>query len=133
VSSLKSITKAKAASSKTGNKKKDLAEIGKGPRKNSGDFAWKDVAPKKGDPRSKVVKGKTYHWCTHHTTPLWTLHNPDSFPNLCRYNPKYAELEKAFSGGAGDSDGDKEPTAADMKLADALAAIQESDEEEDDG
>jgi hypothetical protein len=123
----------KFSTSKSEDRKKDLASIGKGPRRNDGSFAWKDVAPKAGEPKKEVVKGKTYNWCTHHTTPLWTLHNPDSFPNLCLYNPKYNELETAWKAKSGGSAQQKpEPTAADMKLAEALAAIQESDSETED-
>ncbi len=93
----------KFSTSKSGDCKKDLASIGKGPRRNDGSFAWKDVAPKAGQPKKKVVRGKTYNWCTHHSTPLWTLHNLDLFPNLCRYNPKYNELEAAWKAKSGGS------------------------------
>jgi hypothetical protein len=120
----------KATTSKTGDRKKDLASLGKGPRRNDGSFAWKDVAPKAGEPTKKTVKGKSYYWCTHHTTPLWTLHNPSAFPNLCRYHPKYNELETAWKNKStiDATPGDKpEPHARDMKLADALAAIEDSD------
>jgi hypothetical protein len=132
VSSLR--TKAsKSATSKTGDRKKDHASIGKGPRQNDGDYAWKDVAPKAGEATKKTVKGKSYYWCTNHLTPLWTLHNPSSFPNLCRYHPKYAELETEWKARKGAGASNKaDPTAADMKLADALAAIQESDSETED-
>jgi hypothetical protein len=71
------------------------------------------------------VKGKTYHWCTHHANPLWALHNPDAFPNMCRCNPKYDELENAHKAG----EGGKEPTAEDITLQSALAAIEYSDSE----
>jgi hypothetical protein len=71
------------------------------------------------------VKGKTYFWCTHHTSPLWALHNPESFPNLYRLNPKYAELEAAHKAKGTDT----EPTAADITLKGALAAMDNSDEE----
>ncbi len=126
VTSLKSrsarITKAKAVDPKKDRSTK--ATDGKGSR-NTGSFAWKDVAPKANDPTSKV-KGKTYYWCTHHTTPLWTLHNPDAFPNLCRYNPKYDELESAWKTKTmvdAAAEHKPAPTARDMKLAEALAAI----------
>jgi hypothetical protein len=38
-------------------------------------WAWKKVAPKQGEPLTKVVKGKTYHWCDEH--PAWVRHTPD--------------------------------------------------------
>jgi hypothetical protein len=134
ISSLK--TKSKPRTSKTGDRKTDLANAGKGTRKNDGDYAWKDIAPKEGEPKKKVMKGKTYYWCKHHTNPMWALHNPDAFPNLCRLHPKYHALETVYNAGKdkamdqGDDD-DKKPTAADMTLEEALAAIEESDSEED--
>jgi hypothetical protein len=91
--------------------KKEVTSSGRTTRKDDGDFTWKGVAPKEGEAKSKVMKGKTYHWCTHHTNPLWSLHNPDAFPNLCRLNPKYAELEAAHS-----KKGGNEPAAEDMTL-----------------
>ena len=105
-------------------------ETAKGPRKNDGAFAWKDVGPKAGEPSKKTVKGRTYYWCTRHKQMQWTLHNPDSFPNLCKYHPKYAELEAAWK--AGGKDGAAAATAEDIKLEAALAAIQESDSDSDD-
>ena len=36
------------------------------------DEAWKKVAPATGEPSTKKVKGKTYHWCIHHMA--WTIH-----------------------------------------------------------
>ena len=108
-------------------------EAGRGPRKSDGSFAWKNTPPKSGDQKNKVVNGKTYYWCTHHKSPMWALHNPDSFPDLCPLHPKYSEMEAAFrnkSRSAGNADVDH--TAGDMKLQGALAAIQDSDMEGDD-
>jgi hypothetical protein len=100
------ISSLKTKSSKTkdnrtgGRSKKDATEVGKGgPRKNDGDFAWKDVAPKEGESKKKVVKGKIYYWCTHHTNSMWALHNPNAFPNLCRLHLKYHALETVFNAG----------------------------------
>jgi hypothetical protein len=122
----------KVRTDKTGKHRKDLASIGKGARKNDDDFAWKDVAPNEGEPKKKVVKGKTYFWCTHHTNPMWALHNPDNFPNLCRLHPKFTELEAAWEARAGATPPEKPGyTARDIKLATALAAIQGSDSEEE--
>jgi hypothetical protein len=84
-----------------------------------------------------VIKGKTYYWCKHHTNPMWALHNPDAFPNLCRLYPKYHALETVYNAGKekvmdrGDDSDDKKPTAADMTLEEASAAIEESESEEE--
>jgi hypothetical protein len=96
---------------------------------SDGAFAWKEVAPKAGEPNKKKVKDKTYFWCTHHKQHQWTLHNPDSFPNLCKYHPKYAELEAAWKAG---NSKNGNATAEDIKLESALATIQDSESERED-
>jgi hypothetical protein len=113
---------------------KDASTLGKLARRNDGAFAWKDVAPKTGDPGKKEVKGKTYYWCTRHKTPQWSLHNPEAFPNLCKFHPNYAAMEKAWKATGDDASGGKPAaaTAGDMKLEHALAAIQDSDSETED-
>ena len=115
---------------KTGSDKKSQ-DGKKGPRKNEGSYAWKDVAPKVGDPKSKDVKGKTYYWCTNHEHPQWTLHNPNAFPNLCKRHPNYSTMEAAWTSSGGGV-GKKEPTAADIQLEGALAEIDESESESGD-
>lgn len=57
-------------------------KTGKGNRTNPGKangnndalWAWKKVAPKNGQPKSKKVKEKMYHWCPKHKA--WCLHKP---------------------------------------------------------
>ena len=127
--------KAKAAKPPSRKEKSEKKVEGKttGPRKNEGAFAWKDVAPKSGDPKTKDFKGKTYHWCTNHAHSQWTLHNPHSFPNLCKLHPNYSTMESAWKekgGGAGGTE--SQVSAADIKLNSALAEIDESESESDD-
>jgi hypothetical protein len=109
-------------------KDKGTANAGKD-RTNGGDFAWKNVAPKSGESKTKTKGGKTYHWCTHHPSPMWALHNPESFPNLCRLHPKFTELEAAYLQSPPVR---KDPTAADMVLQSAMAEIQDSDSDGED-
>jgi hypothetical protein len=122
VTSLKSklarFTKTKAVDSK---KDKSTKSTGGGGSQNTGTFAWKDVAPKANEPTSKVVKGRTYYWCTHHRNPMWAFPNPDAFPNMSQLNPNNTEMEGAFNAQGGGQ------TAEDIKLQDALAAIKDSD------
>jgi hypothetical protein len=99
------------------------------PQKNDGAYAWKDVAPKAGKPNKKKVKDKTYFWCTCHKQPQWTLHNPDSFLNLCKYHPKYSELEAAWKAGTSEPNN---ATADNIQLDTALAAMQDSESESED-
>jgi YHS domain-containing protein len=124
VTSLKS-KGTKHAKPKPVDSKRGTATAGRTPRKDEGSFAWKTVAPKEGEPKSKVVKGKTYYWCTNHTNLWWALHNPDAFTNMCRNNPKYAEMEFAHNGSAGTQEGI--PNVGDMRLQDALATIEDSE------
>jgi hypothetical protein len=64
---------------------------------------------------------------------MWAQHNPDSFPNLCRLHPKFAELEAAWTAkGGAPAESKGTPTAADMKMEQAMAAIQDSDTESED-
>ena len=35
---------------------------------------WRKIPPKDTDPQTKVIKGKTYHWCIHHMA--WVRHHP---------------------------------------------------------
>jgi hypothetical protein len=90
------------------------------------------VPPKAGEPTTKVMNGKTYYWFTHHTNPMWALHNPTAFPDLCRLHPKYTEMEAAHKAKKRGGAGSKEPTAADIQLSQAMAAINNSETEESD-
>jgi YHS domain-containing protein len=83
-----------------------VPSVGSTPMKDNG----KGVAPKDGKPKSKAVKGKTYYWCNHHANPLWALHNPNAFPNLCWLISKHVKLEAAHKGGGKVN----KPTVADI-------------------
>ena len=56
-------------------KEKGKDPIKKKKKNNDDKWAWKDVKPKDGAPTTKVVNGKTYHWCVHHKK--WTLHKSE--------------------------------------------------------
>jgi hypothetical protein len=62
----------------TAKKKKSGEKGGEKQRKQRRDddpkYAWKLVKPKHGEPLTKDVNGKTYHWCPKHTA--WVLHDP---------------------------------------------------------
>lgn len=44
-------------------------------------YKWKKVAPKTGEPHTKTVNGKNYHWCKGHLA--WTIHSNEE----CRMVP----------------------------------------------
>jgi YHS domain-containing protein len=134
-SSLKAKTsRTKDPKDKGPGKKKPGDGKDKGPRRNKGAFAWKDVAPKSGE-KTKTFKGKTYYWCTNHEHSQWTLHNPDSFPNLCKGHPNYAAMEAKWkaSGGGEAAESSEAVSAADIKLESALAAIDEESDSDQEG
>jgi hypothetical protein len=126
VSSLK--FKAKSGKAKPASKESSKS-ADNGTRRNDGNFAWKDVIPKADEPTSKAINGKTYYWCTHHTNPMWALHNPTPFPDLCRLHPKYTEMEVAHKAKKRGATGGKDPTAVDIQLSQAMATIGDSGSE----
>jgi hypothetical protein len=63
---------------------------------------------------------------------MWALHNPTAFPDLCRLHPKYKEMEAAHKAKKGGAAGNKDPTAANIQLSQAMAAIDESESENSD-
>ena len=63
---------------KNNNKGKEKGKDTKGEdkkRKADPNWAWKKVAPKDGQSKTKKHNDKIYHWCPHHE--LWCLHKPD--------------------------------------------------------
>jgi hypothetical protein len=87
-------------------------------RGNAGDkYAWKKIVPKTGDPKTKKVNGKSYHWCHKHAA--WTVHSPDeckltteqdaSPPSQTTPEDKKAlYMSKAYKAIAEESDDDEE-------------------------
>jgi len=54
-------------------RKRDLQDI----KRKPGKYAWKLKPPGDGEPRTKVVNQKTYHFCPNHKeNGMWVLHDP---------------------------------------------------------
>jgi hypothetical protein len=49
------------------------------------DEAWKKTPPAAGEPRTKKIRNKVFHWCEHHMA--WTMHKADE----CRLRPGYSD------------------------------------------
>jgi len=49
------------------------AQFKRKPWANEGEFAWKAIGLKAGEPHEKQVKGKTYVYCPHHGDTKWVL------------------------------------------------------------
>ena len=86
-------SKVKKAETKKGNDAKKKARTDKYAEK----YAWKLIPPAAGEPKTKDVNKKTYHFCPHHNNGVgaWVIHHP----NACdRRDEKKGETkEKAMS------------------------------------
>ena len=100
---------------KDGNKKKQFV-------KHKGDKAWKGVAPKSGEPKSKEVNGKKYVACNHGETQ-WALETTAA-------GEKHLEVCTVLHGG-GSKANHGTPTKKQLTNARALAHVMEEDEAED--
>jgi hypothetical protein len=65
--SIKDKKSSKGRSGKSGGLKKGQQAIDK--------YTWKREPPKEGQPKTKEVKRRTYHWCKEHTA--WVAHLPE--------------------------------------------------------
>lgn len=91
----------------------------KGKKKKGDDHTWKKTPPKLGDPETKIVNKKTYHWCKYHNA--WTEHEPEgNGPNACRLRQKLDKEENESKKSAGSS---KNKPDKKVPFANALAAI----------
>jgi hypothetical protein len=55
------------------NKSTSANQKKKSQKQNTGEWKWKDTAPKSGEPHFKTFKGKEYVHCPHHTMTKWVL------------------------------------------------------------
>jgi hypothetical protein len=55
------------------------------------DEAWKKVPPASGEPTTKKVRTKDFHWCAHHMA--WTVHHP----NKCQLKDEPAWASNAIA------------------------------------
>ena len=115
-------------------KEKRLVQVKKTPKKkttvnksgpvNDGDWAWKGVAPKAGEPRTRTFRNKKYIYCDHGTTK-WVLEekNGRKHKDHCSKlnDSATAQTETSSSTGAGSDATPKKKNAWNQ----ALAAVQE--------
>jgi hypothetical protein len=121
-------SKPKATSSKTKTSSGNQSSKTKAPRQ--GEWAWKDVMPKEGEPVTKEFKGKHYHiGCKFHEN-RWVCHTTEE----CSKNPANADAASAAAASAA-SAADAPTTTAKkpskrLKAAQLAAALLEEDEED---
>ena len=60
-------------------------------RAQKADEEWKKTPPKDGEPKTKHVGNKDWHWCIHHMR--WTVHKP----NDCEKGKRLADKDKSSS------------------------------------
>ena len=58
---------------------------------------WKFDAPKEGEPKTKVVDGKTFYYCDkphgREGKPMWTMHKPSDHKDFKKSKPKTSDVE----------------------------------------
>jgi hypothetical protein len=100
---------------------KAVAAKGKSGNGNKDRYAWKKVKPKTGEPASKMVKGKKYHWCRFHQA--WTIHAEKECTLGNENNEQSGESNEKVK-----SENSKRPKDS-LVLAKSYCAVLESDDE----
>lgn len=83
---------------------------------------WMKEAPKANDPKSKKVKGKTYHWCEHHGR--WVRHKPED----CKLGKDGAPPPNPSTT---DDTNSKPETGVKLKLAETMQAVLDGSDDEE--
>ena len=64
----------KGDNKKKSDKSKPKKKVNKNKKRQQEDMAWKKTPPRDGDPHTKQVNNKTWHWCPDHMA--WGWHDP---------------------------------------------------------
>ena len=86
------------------------------------EWAWKNVMPKPGEPRTKDFKGKHYHLCCKYHPDRWVCHETED----CSKNPD--NIAGASTSTTTTGDGEKKAGSRRLKKAKLAAALLEEDE-----
>jgi hypothetical protein len=108
--------KKKSGNSSKGTKKKDVTSNNKKTERLPKP-KWMSEPPKSGDPKTKIVDKKTYHWCPKHES--WTRHHPSE----CQGKGHTSEKKRKSDN---DQDQSKDSSKSDnkkVKLVQALTAM----------
>jgi hypothetical protein len=100
---------------------------------NTGQWAWKDIAPKTGEALHKTVLGKEYVYCPNHATTKWVL--ASKHKDGCTLDADWKFPIKAAK--VEHDDAKPKPTKKQLQYARAMLSIASkngfgSDEEDDD-
>ncbi|CAB9517406.1 hypothetical protein SEMRO_854_G211300.1 [Seminavis robusta] len=115
-------------------KQKQQQKDRRGPN-NTGEWVWKGVEPKEGEPTEKKFRGKQYIYCPHHGSTKWVLKiNRQGIVHLtnCRARLKNEDSTTAMSATTDDtesSSGSEEgtPSKRDIRIAQAFASMKEEE------
>jgi hypothetical protein len=100
-------------------KGKSKGKVKASDKKGSASDGWKKVAPKEGEPTTKHEGGKEWHWCSKHKA--WTKHKESECKGI-DFKPSYDRAKKESQ--------PKNSNSPKMKLANALAAISDTEDDE---
>jgi len=95
-------------------------------RPNTGQFAWKGIAPKTGEPHKKSVNGKSYIFCPHHGETKWVLEfNREGIEHAmgCRARTESPPGSTLSLASTTTETTPETPSRDDMRLAHALAHV----------
>lgn len=99
--------------------------------KNDGEWAWKSIAPKDGEPKTKQFRGKKYIYCPHHGDTKWVLEvNNKGIVHAtgCRAaNRSESGSTATTDSGSSSRSPYRTPTKGDMAVARALASVMEDE------
>ena len=73
-SELQKLKENKSKNNGTPRKAQDRKQNSSSNKSGDKEWAWKKIPPAEGEPESKEMKGRLYHWCIGHQA--WTLHKP---------------------------------------------------------
>ena len=85
---------------------------------------WKKIPPKDGEPTTKVVECRTYHWCTKHQ--MWCMHTSEE----CRYDPESGTVAAAANVATKDSNKENEENNSTL-LQQFLLSIDEENKQDE--
>jgi len=109
--------------------KKDGDSVHRGARPgrpNTGQFAWKGVIPKAGEPHKKSVNGKSYVHCPHHGDTKWVLEfNREGVEHVagCRARTRAGDDSATSLTSTTSGSNSETPSREEMRLAQALAHV----------
>jgi hypothetical protein len=112
-------TEKKGAKDKKAKAKSSNDESKSAKQKGNSSGGWKKIPPKEGESNTKQEGGKEWHWCSNHKA--WTRHKESECKGI-DFKPTNDNAKKASKA--------KDESSPRLKLANALAAISDNEDDE---